>query len=100
LLGSFSKQYGNLTTWSDYKKIKEIKEIPLFNNNCTVQVRGRLSALSWVWDGRLPCNGIVGESSGRSSKPGAAEHAVLDYLYKTGNAGLITIEEFHRLQFR
>ncbi|UJR29481.1 hypothetical protein I4U23_010693 [Adineta vaga] len=88
ILDIVANQYQKLSKWNDFN------QITLHNNDtCTVQVKGELTELSWLWDGRIFCRNSTSESSGYSSRAGAAHHTLLDYLNKFGLTNLVTYEE-------
>ncbi|CAF5124162.1 unnamed protein product, partial [Rotaria sp. Silwood1] len=82
----------SLHSWSDDQPIK------VCNINCTGNLKGRISKLKWVWDGKFQCAtrapGIVGEGRGFKSRQGAMEKAIQEFIVAAIAAGKLTAEEF------
>ncbi|CAF1032365.1 unnamed protein product [Brachionus calyciflorus] len=62
--------------WRDYQ------DMYLLGAKCTCQVKYRISAFEFVWDGRFSCerDSYRGNSRGWKSSGGACEHAIIDYF--------------------
>ncbi|CAF1126883.1 unnamed protein product [Rotaria sordida] len=82
----------SLHTWSDDQPIK------VCNIDCTGNLKGRISKLEWVWDGKFRCEsrapGIEGEGSGFASRQGAMEKAIEQFIVAAIAAGKLTAEDF------
>jgi hypothetical protein len=82
----------SLHTWSDDQPLT------ICGIDCTGNLKGRVSKLEWVWDGKFQCEtqapGIVGEGSGLKSRQGAMEKAIEQFIVAAIAAGKLKAEDF------
>ena len=71
--------------------------IDICGNECTGNLKGRLSHWKWKWDAKFQClakaPGIVGYSTALS-RNGAMEHAINNWMIKASQAGSVDINDF------
>jgi hypothetical protein len=75
----------------------EDSPINICDNQCTGNLKGRISHFEWKWDAKFQCQnkgqGIQGGSTAYS-RDGAMEGAIKDWITKASAAGAINANDF------
>ena len=90
LASSIANYLVNLHDWNDGTTID------FLGHQCSASLKGRFHKLKWVWDGMFSCAGwtdLIGNSRGSSSRTGAIENAIKDFVNKAFENNLITSEQ-------
>ena len=61
-------------------------------------MRGRLYKFKWIWDGRVQCDDIIGESVHHMSRKGAVQAALQDYSRQVDHADLLAKIDVQQFQ--
>ncbi len=71
--------------------------INICGNQCTGNLKGRISSFKWKWDAKFRCQnkgqGILGQSTALS-RDGAMNGAIKEWITQAAQAGKITVDDF------